>query len=161
MDDEKEVRSAVLEFLEVFCPVLAPTPEVVVPFSQLLVMFMCSGMTSMHLPVRQDALKCLDVMVRFLPEVLCAAEHVAQILPNYRILLAASKSTGNSTYKGGMNWNLAAYSQPHMMSPAGSPSAKKAKKNQNSQPQPQPREQKELRGKDLKWRLVVAQSLDR
>jgi hypothetical protein len=151
----------VLEFLEVYCPVLAPTPEVVVPFSQLLVMFMCSGMTSMHLPVRQDALKCLDIMVRFLPEVFRAPEHVAQILPNYRILLAASKSTGNSTYKGGVNWNLASYSQPHLLSL--SPSAKKAKKkkNQDSQPQPTQQREKEQQGKDVKWRMVVAQSLSR
>ena len=88
-------------------------------------MFMCSGMTSMHLPVRQDAMKCLDLVVRFMPGVLRAGGHAAQILPNYRVLLSPSKSTGNTTYKGGVNWNLAAYASPHLM--GMSPSAKKAK----------------------------------
>jgi hypothetical protein len=153
VDDEKDVRAALLSFLRQLMPSVSTVA--VAPFLKLMAMYARSGMTSLHRGVRLDAVKLLDVFAQLYPTLL--RRHMAELLPNYAALLTPAKNTASNAGRGGVNWNTTKYDLKKTGGKASASSGGQQAGNAASNKQDKPQQQ--AQAKELHFRVQVLLSL--
>ncbi|KAJ2608595.1 rRNA processing protein [Coemansia sp. RSA 1804] len=89
VDDEPVVRKSLLQLYGSFLHQV-PVRDLM-PFIQLLVVFICSAMSHILEDIRADAVKFLDLLVEVAPEAI--AQFSSRILPNFYSLLETNTQT--------------------------------------------------------------------
>ncbi|GAB5593023.1 rRNA processing protein [Umbelopsis nana] len=92
VDEDRDVRKALLEFLKSSLPNLDKTE--ILPFLSLLTIYTCSAITHIYEDVRADANKFMDLWIELAPEFI-VSRYWDKVLGNYISLVAVDSNASN------------------------------------------------------------------
>ncbi|KAI8578021.1 hypothetical protein K450DRAFT_249529 [Umbelopsis ramanniana AG] len=92
VDEDRDVRKALLQFLKSSFPELEKTE--IVPFLSLLTIYTCSAITHIYEDVRADAIKFMDLWIDLAPEFI-VSRYWDKVLGNYISLIAVDSNASN------------------------------------------------------------------
>jgi pre-rRNA-processing protein IPI1 len=95
-DEEAIVREAALCTWKVLVPAMM-TGKSLKPFSKLISMYFCSGLTHLQVGVRQDTLKAIGLVLETAPELVsldAGLDQFGRLIENFRDLITAAQAQG-------------------------------------------------------------------